>query len=59
MSKTHAERLIEKFEEGTAGPDDLYEQADSIEYLENGNDVLLYSDGSKLTVPEDGEAVSS
>ena len=61
MNKTHAQWWLEQFGNGITGTQGLYAGADIVQYGTNGSttDVLLYVDGSKLTIPEDGEAVAS
>ena len=58
-TKTHAQWWLDRFAQGNTGPQGLYAGADIVQYGKDGNDVLLYVDGSKLTVPMDGEAVAS
>ena len=61
MTKTHAQWWLEQFGNGITGTQGLYAGAAIVQYGTNGSttDVLLYVDGSKLTIPEDGEAVAS
>ena len=57
--QTHAQWWLAMFCEGITGPQGLYNGADIVQYDIDGSDVLLYVDGSRITVPADGEAVAS
>lgn len=58
MSTTHAQWWLDQFSTGTVDPGELYAGADIVQ-SKGSADVLLYCDGSRITVPEDGEAVAS